>query len=85
MKKPLLYISVILCLFAIGCAKNGTQSQEKSIEAQAAEAKAVGLKIVESQFNGDKSTFISYLPDTLYFIEPGENPIVVTEVLAETI
>jgi|GEM_PF-1445270 len=69
-----------LILLLLGCSKNPTSNDENTTEALAAEAKQAGLEIIETYFTADTATFVIYMPDTLYVMEPWEDPIPIEQV-----
>jgi len=74
------YFILAFILLLLGCSKNPTSNDKNSTDTLAAEAKQAGLEIIETYFNADSATFYSYLPDTIYLSEPGEDPIVTDQI-----
>lgn len=75
-----LYIGLTVLLITSCSDKSNPIQQPKDLEA---EAEAFALKVVESILQKDASTFKQALADTIYFLEPWEEPVLSTSIPVE--
>lgn len=77
-KKTKQIILISLALLILGCSKdNPVQPKEIDLKTEALE---FGLKVVETYFEKDTTTYKSFFTDTLYFLESWEKPMAVSEI-----
>lgn len=73
LKKGVMFLLLLIVMMYAGCSDEIVATEDDVMKD---EAMTFSLKVVKSYIEGDSLAFKSFLPDTLYSLEPWEEPLI---------